>query len=207
MNTDLCEWAYLWEINVFFGWAWVHICIHFGIKMDISQFYKTHADWCNFFFVWLASSFRRFRGVVIANRSTRSLSLICLLLLPVHRWRTAAVRPLSTHSITKTHNLRVSLRPLNFSAEQTPAAANVTAKAGSAGFVRDVILSPLPMATPPPPTQQSQTNDFDLSSAVGGRSYRYNPPNDVKDLSAKLMNDKKPIIAWPIRIHSFIPVL
>lgn len=44
--------------------------------------------------------------------------------------------------------------------------------------------------TPPPPPQQSQTNDFDLSSAVQGRSYRYNPPNDVKDLSAKLMNDK-----------------
>lgn len=47
----------------------------------------------------------------------------------------------------------------------------------------------IPTPTPPPP-QQSQTNDFDLSSAVLGRSYRYNPPNDVKDLSAKLMNDK-----------------
>lgn len=37
---------------------------------------------------------------------------------------------------------------------------------------------------------QSQTNDFDLPSAVQVRSYWYNPPNDVKDLSAKLMNDK-----------------
>lgn len=45
-----------------------------------------------------------------------------------------------------------------------------------------------PCFTPPP--QQSQTSDLDLSSAVQGRSYRYNQPNDVKDLSAKLMNDK-----------------
>lgn len=70
-----------------------------------------------------------------------------------------------------------------------PAAANVMAKAGSTGFVLDVILYSAAHGNPPP-TQQSQTNDFDLSSAVRGRSYRYNPANDVKDLSAKLMNDK-----------------
>jgi len=45
-----------------------------------------------------------------------------------------------------------------------------------------------PSTSPTP--QQSQTNDFDLSSTVQRRSYRYNPPNDVKDLSAKLINDK-----------------
>lgn len=54
---------------------------------------------------------------------------------------------------------------------------------------------------PQPPTQQSRTNDFDLSSAVRGRSYRYNPANDVKDLSAKLMNDKNsPPLSTPFTL-------
>lgn len=181
----------------FFGvcmWVWVHICIHFRIKMDLSECYKTHVDWCHFFsdlppvFVdfWMLWSTHSI------NRSTRkSLGrvLICILLLGVQRWRTAAVRPLSTLSVAKTHNLLVLHWPLNFSAAQMPAAANVMAKAGSTGFVLDVILFSAAHGNPPP-TQQSQTNDFDLSSAVRGRSYRYNPANDVKDLSAKLMNDK-----------------
>lgn len=44
------------------------------------------------------------------------------------------------------------------------------------------------MATPPPkiltkPREMIQVRPL-------GRSYRYNPPNDVKDLSARLLNDK-----------------
>lgn len=82
-------------------------------------------------------------------------------------------------------------------------------KAGRPSFVLDVILAPHPTPPPPPlcpvatqpPTQQSRTNDFDLSSAVRGRSYRYNPANDVKDLSAKLMNDKNsPPLSTPFTL-------
>lgn len=108
MNTDLCEWAYLWEINGFLGcvWVWVHICMHFRIKMDISQCYKTHADWCHFFLICL--QFLLIFGCCdqchSVNRSTKkSLGriLICIFLLEVHLRRTAAVRPLSTLRIAK----------------------------------------------------------------------------------------------------------
>lgn len=108
MNTDLCEWAYLWEINGFLGcvWVWVHICMHFRIKMDISQCYKTHADWCHFFLICL--QFLLIFGCCdqchSVNRSTKkSLGriLICIFLSEVHLRRTAAVRPLSTLRIAK----------------------------------------------------------------------------------------------------------
>jgi hypothetical protein len=67
-------------------------------------------------------------------------------------------------------------------------------------------------AVKPPPWQRS-TNDFHLSSASHERGYWYNPANDVKDLSAKLMNDKnapppstQPLkdtpLLWPRRLRA-----
>lgn len=116
--------------------------------------------------------------------------------MEVHQWRLAAVRPLSTLRIAEndTTPLFHWLWPLNFSTVQMLSAANVMNWGWQCWLCpgRHSLSAAHgnPTLPPPPPHQQSQTNDFDLSSAVQGRSYRYNPPNDVKDLSAKLMNDK-----------------
>lgn len=144
---------------------------------------------------WFGSRFCRVLDVVIKAQHKQIHGQMSWMyidlhsLLEIHWQKEAAVWPLSPLSNAKIHNLLVSHWPLNFSVAPMPAAAKVMAKDGSTGFVPDVILFSAAHGNPPP-TQQSQTNDFDLSSAVRGRSYRYNPANDVKDLSAKLMNDK-----------------
>lgn len=118
--------------------------------MDISEWYGSHLDsWFVFIFyeVWDVHVRRHYQ-----NHKKISLKIIDLPLffpLKVHPWRTAAAGPLSTPSIAKTHNLLVSLWPLNLSTARMPAAANVMAKAGRPSFVLDVILPPpLPVATP-----------------------------------------------------------
>lgn len=127
------------------------------------------------------------------NRSTRkSLEriLICIFLLEVHLWRAAAVWPLSTLRIAK----KAQAVCLAVTFELLCGTNAFSCQCHGWGWQHRLSPGRHPLsaahsnttATP----QQSQTNDFDLSSAIRGRSYRYNPPNDVKDLSAKLMNDK-----------------
>lgn len=51
-----------------------------------------------------------------------------------------------------------------------------------------VASAPIPMATPRPEILDKPGEMIPICPR--GRSYRYNPPNDVKDLSARLLNDK-----------------
>lgn len=153
------------------------------------------------FFFWFASSFCWFFGCCdqcqSIDKSTRkSLGRILIFLLEIHLWRTAAVWPLSTLSNAK--NTQPACLSVTF--ELLCSKNAFSCQCHSQGWQQRLCLGrhppsaahSNPTTTTPTPllTQQSQTNDFDLSCAVHGRSYRYNPPNDVKDLSAKLMNDK-----------------
>lgn len=165
----------------------------------MSQYYKTHAN-CSIFF-WFASSFCWFFGCCdqchSIDKSTRKpLGRILIFLFEVLLWRTAAVWPLSTLSNAK--NTQPACLSVTF--ELLCGINAFSCQCHSQGWQHRLCLGRHPSSaahsnpttTTPTPllTQQSQTNDFDLSCAVHGRSYRYNPPNDVKDLSAKLMNDK-----------------
>ena len=165
----------------------------------MSQYYKTHAN-CSIFF-WFGPSFCWFFGCCdqchSIDKSTRkSLGRILIFLLEAHLWRTAAVWPLST--LSNAENTQPAC--LSVTSELLCSTNAFSCQCHSQGW--QLRLCPgrhppsaahsNPTATTPTPllTQQSQKNDFDLSCAVHRRSYRYNPPNDVKDLSAKLMNDK-----------------
>lgn len=173
------------------GLKWISVSVTRLIPIDVI-----------FFLIWL--QFLLIFGCCdqchSVNRSTRkSLGriLICIFLVEDHLWRTAAARPPSTLRIAK--NAQPACLTVTF--ELLCSTHAFSCQCHGRGLQHWLFPGrhPLsaahsnPTTTPtptPPPPQQSQTNDFDLSSAVRGRSYRYNPPNDVKDLSAKLMNDK-----------------
>lgn len=129
---------------------------------------------------------------------------ICIFPSKVHLCRTAAVRCLSTLRIARNAQPACLAVTFELLCGTNAFSCQCHGRGWQHGFChgRHPLLTAHgnpAIPTPTPPPQQSQTNDFDLSSAVRGRSYRYNPPNDVKDLSAKLMNDKNsPPLSTPL---------
>ena len=189
----------MWDKCVFGVCECDCICMHFRIKRDISQCYKTRANLVSFFsdLPPIFVDFGMLWSMSQCKLDPRWI-LICTILSEVHLWTTAAVRCLSTLRIAR--NAQPACLAVTF--ELLCSANAFSCQCHGRGWQHRLCprrRHPLPAArgnpailtpTPSLPPQQSQTNDFDLSSAVRGRSYRYNPPNDVKDLSAKLMNDK-----------------
>lgn len=140
MNTGLCEWAYLWEINVFFrvcARVCVHICMHVRIKMDISQCYKTpndapfsdlppiFVDFCIFHRMIFRCNRRCHKVNSIRGEISRGV-LICAFASDCQLWETTAARPSGRRLFSR--NLLVSRWPLTFSAVLIPSAANVMAR-------------------------------------------------------------------------------
>lgn len=111
--------------------------MHFRIKMDISQCYNTHA---HVIFSDLPPVFVDFQMITISNRDPWGY----LWWILIHTTDLG----LCLCQNSECRNALFLLWPFTFSIVQTPSAANVTSKAARPGFVPDVILSLLPMATP-----------------------------------------------------------
>lgn len=121
------------------GLIWISVSVTWLVSINNILFFWFVSSFCCFWMLWSMSQCKEIHKEICWKNSDLHLST----------GSSSVMNSNCLPSVNHCDCTTVSLWPLNFSVVQISSAANVTAKAGSTGFVLDVILSPLPMATPP----------------------------------------------------------